>query len=303
MRKNPKTLPRLAAAVTVLMLLNLFTFALTADALLQVSDTTPAAVLEIDPVSLEQALPEASGSFEISATEAAAQASGNGMDIPGSPHKKPYMEIQDAETVWTKHTEIQVFHARYDNASGEITVDSGNGDKLIAPGTENRYYFDILNLGSTGAKYWIEAESGVATLTYNDQTVDIPITIRFFDANGDYLVGSEDWEPLRALNGVKDKGSLSAGHYMRYTLDWQWPFEGDDTLDTLLGDLAAEDAELTVRVAFNVRGEANAASTGGVPKTGDTSKLALWMGLFVCSSFATVILLFGHRKEEADGRS
>ena len=38
---------------------------------------------------------------------------------------------------------------------------------------------------------------------------------------------------------------LKKGYVMPYTLSWQWPFEGDDAYDTMLGNLE-EDLTLTI---------------------------------------------------------
>ncbi len=295
MRKRRKVLPRLAAAVTVLMLLNMFTFVLTAQAILQISDTTP--VVELEMAETEAPAVQTDPAPVVRETEPAVTAPAvNAAARPGA-------SVYDADKTWGKDTEIEIFHAYYDE-TGEVTVETSNGDSLIAPGTGDKYYFHVKNTGNTRLKYDVKAEASVH-FTVNDQDLELPLEVRFYNHDGDFFVGTKStWEPLEELDGVKDSGSLSANHYAKYTLQWQWPFEGDDTLDTMLGNMAAEGDEISVRVKFHVNASADSSSSGGgLPQTGDSSNIALWAGLFVCSGFGLVILLFGRRKEEEDAKT
>ncbi len=281
MGKKQQRMSRLTALVTALMLLNLITFAMTANAIAQVCDNTPQVSMEL-PENLEEPQVETPPGYYVK-------------------EGTPGIEIRDEDTVWNGVTHVNIFHAWYDNETGEITVASSNGDKLIAPGTGNKYYFDIRNTGTTPVKYWLCAESASTTVEYNGQTVEMPVEIRFSKQREGYLVGGENsWQPLTALDGLKERGGVSPSHYVRYVLDWQWPYEKDDVLDTMLGNMAAEDAELIVRVTFNIWAEADSDASGGIPQTGDTSNLAFWAAVYVLSAFGLVILLFTYykRKEE-----
>ncbi len=49
------------------------------------------------------------------------------------PELKPGASVYDGDGAWSKETRIEIFHAVYDNETGQVTVLTGNGDKLIAP--------------------------------------------------------------------------------------------------------------------------------------------------------------------------
>lgn len=187
------------------------------------------------------------------------------------------------------HKEIQVFHAEYDE-NGEVTVKSANGDKVVAPGTENQYDLYVKNTGDVPIRYTLEAQSFL-TVNIGGEEVQVPVDASFSTPKNSYILGDEDGlEHLSGLDGVTDNGGLSSKHQAKYTLTWSWPYGGDDEFDTLLGNLAAEDEELTVKVAFNVTAYYDPNAAGGTPMTGDN--LGLWVALFVVSAFGMIILLF-----------
>ncbi len=280
MQKNNKTLPRLAAAVTVLMLLNLFALVLTAEAIVQVRDSTPVTTLELTPEPAPTGAPE-------TATK------------PWNPGA----QVDDVNgQVWTQNTDIVIFHAMYDNDLGKVTVRSTDGDSLIAPGTADQYYFHVRNTGNTPIFYSMSAHADVYFAS-GDTQLQVPLRVRLSNHEGEFLVGGErSFEPVEALEGVTDGGALSPEHYAKYTLEWEWPYEsGDDALDTLLGNLAAAGDEIRVAIAFNVQAEADVDGQGGLPpQTGDNGRIALWASVYVCSGFALIILLFRRRKEETN---
>ena len=200
------------------------------------------------------------------------------------------------------HKEIQIFHAEYDN-NGELTVKSDFGDKVVAPGTENSYDIYVRNVGKDPISYILEAESRI-TVDVNGQQTEIPIEASFYTPRSSYLLGGEEsLENLGKLDGVKDSSGLSPKHQAKYTLYWSWPFDGDDEFDTLLGNLAAEGEELTVKVAFNVTAAYNPNAGGGSPITGGSSNIGLWVALFVISTFTLIILLFLRKREQDEENS
>ena len=215
---------------------------------------------------------------------------------PESEESKPEVELIGGKGE-VYHKEIQVFYAEY-GKDGEITVKSDFGDKVVAPGTENSYNLYVRNVGKVPISYILEAESRI-TVDVNGQQTEIPIEASFYTPRSSYLLGGEEsLENLGKLDGVKDSSGLSPDHQAKYTLCWSWPFDGDDEFDTLIGNLAAEGEELTVKVAFNVTAAYNPNAGGGSPITGGSSNIGLWVALFVISTFTLIILLFLRKREQ-----
>ena len=220
---------------------------------------------------------------------------------PESEESKPEVELIGGKGE-VYHKEIQVFYAEY-GKDGEITVKSDFGDKVVAPGTENSYNLYVRNVGKVPISYILEAESRI-TVDVNGQQTEIPIEASFYTPHGSYLLGGEEsLENLGKLDGVKDSSGLSPEHQAKYTLCWSWPFDGDDEFDTLLGNLAAEGEELTVKVAFNVTAAYDPNAGGGSPITGGSSNIGLWVALFVISTFTLIILLFLRKREQDEENS
>ena len=220
---------------------------------------------------------------------------------PESEESKPEVELIGGKGE-VYHKEIQVFYAEY-GKDGEITVKSDFGDKVVAPGTENSYNLYVRNVGKVPISYILEAESRI-TVDVNGQQTEIPIEASFYTPHGSYLLGGEEsLDHLGKLDGVKDSSGLSPEHQAKYTLCWSWPLDGNDEFDTLLGNLAAEGEELTVKVAFNVTAAYDPYAEGGLPMTGDSSNIGLWVALFVISTFNLIILLFLRKRENDEEES
>ena len=220
---------------------------------------------------------------------------------PESEESKPEVELIGGKGE-VYHKEIQVFYAEY-GKDGEITVKSDFGDKVVAPGTENSYDLYVRNVGKVPISYILEAESRI-TVDVNGKQIEIPVEASFYTPHGSYLLGGEEsLDNLGKLDGVKDSSGLSPEHQAKYTLCWSWPFDGDDEFDTLLGNLAAEGEELTVKVAFNVTAAYDPNAGGGSPITGGSSNIGLWVALFVISTFTLIILLFLRKREQDEENS
>ena len=206
---------------------------------------------------------------------------------------KPGFQVEDKNTVWEGKTDVEIFRVSYENGEGQITVQSGKGDKVIAPGTENAYSFTLHNTGNVPLDYVLEMEA-----YFSDGEKVIPVKARVVDYNGKYLVGSADgFADVLELNTVREQGSLSAGYIAPYTLQWQWPFEGDDDYDTWLGNLAAEE-DITLTIVIRTTAEFGGEG-GKPPQTGDQEILVA--AVVMVGSFAglLVVLLLPKRKREA----
>lgn len=264
--------------------------------LIKTGNENPSAIIDISSSD--------NGDNNSSETESAVSQSAD--PKPDEPSPKPEESMPEIDLFGGKgevyHKEIQIFHAEYDN-NGELTVKSDFGDKVVAPGTENSYDIYVRNVGKDPISYILEAQSRI-TVDINGEQTEIPIEASFYTPRDSYLLGGDNsLENLGKLDGVTDNGGLSPRNQAKYTLCWSWPFDGDDEFDTLLGNLAAEGEELTVSVAFNVTAAYDPNAAGGMPITGDTSSVGLWVAVFVISTFTLIILLFLSKRENDEEKS
>ena len=214
------------------------------------------------------------------------------------PPKNPGFEASDDNTVWSTNTQVEIFRVSYVNGEQVITVNSGNGDKVIAPGTENSYTFKLKNTGNVALDYTVEIDA-----YFTPADIEIPITGRLNRYDGTWVIGGKDeYAKVPVLDTAEDNATLGAGKYTYYTLDWLWPFEsGNDELDTMLGNLAV-DQELTFTIVIKTTAteSSNLYDDSGItpPQTGDNTNLTLWIVLAVSSFAMMIFLLFYQNKEK-----
>lgn len=214
------------------------------------------------------------------------------------PPKKPGFEASDDNTVWSTNTQVEIFRVSYVNGEQVITVNSDNGDKVIAPGTENSYIFKLKNTGNVALDYTVEIDA-----YFTPANIEIPITGRLNRYDGAWVIGGKDeYEKVSVLGTTVDKATLGAGKYTYYTLDWLWPFEsGNDELDTMLGNLATEqDLTFTIVIKTTATESSDPYDDSGItpPQTGDNTNLTLWIVLAVSSFAMMMFLLFYQNKEK-----
>ena len=211
---------------------------------------------------------------------------------------RPGFEASDDQTVWATDTRVEIFRVSYVNGEQQVTVHSNDGDRLIAPGTENSYVFKLKNTGNVALQYALEVN---ATVTGADT---LPVTARLSRYDGHWLAGdSHTYADLTVLDAAMDDTALGAGRFTYYTLDWQWPFEGDDGLDTLLGNLSTErDITLTIEIKTVATLHENPDDDSGLraPQTGEQSRTALWIALAAGSFCMLLFFLFFREKEDKD---
>ena len=225
-------------------------------------------------------------------------------------------------------SEMEIFHLTYDNASGVTTVKGieGNTDKLIAPGTSNRFEFTLHNILEYPVTYFMTMEARV-----DGTDLWLPVEARVWDGSGRYLLGdAADKADVLALNTVADSGALDVDGYAPYTLEWEWPFEwGDDEYDTMLGNLSVED-DIGLTVIIRVLAEYDipddptpgaestpsaeptpgtestptppGSGTHDTPKTGDDAQIVLFALVFVGSLTGLCVVLpaSGRKRKRAE---
>lgn len=211
----------------------------------------------------------------------------------------PYLDVElsDEDGVWTTNTQVSIFEMSYENGNAVVTVE-GNGDSVIAPGTENTYTFYLKNNGNTAIDYNLALTS---FFTPFDQMIPVKVRLKGYD--GSYLLGGEDkWEDVEKLNEVSEWVTIGVNCYAYYTLEWMWPFESDnDVYDTYLGDMSVDETlELTVNIQTVSTVSTNMNAQGGIPQTGDTMNIIFYGSLFAGSVAALVIIFFIWKRKKED---
>lgn len=143
--------------------------------------------------------------------------------------------IQDQyNQIWNSNTQVEIFKSTYENGEQQISVAGKNGDKVIAPGTENDFTFALYN----NIRDYVDYKLVVYTeVTGVEGITQFPVEMRIKGING-WVVGDEEtWVPALDVNGMEDVGVSAERLSALYTLEWRWPFEsGQDELDTWLGN-------------------------------------------------------------------
>ncbi len=208
----------------------------------------------------------------------------------------PGFEAYDENTVWSGETDVEIFAIQYDNESGETTVRSKDGVKVLAPGTGSTYKFALENTGNVTLDYTLEMDAW-----FSDAEYPIPVVASVVGHEGEYLLGSaEKMVDVLRLEEVQQSGTIAAGNIMPYALNWEWPFEGDDVYDTMLGDMAVEeDLTLTVVIRTTATYSDDPDEPGGLPpQTGDTAHIELYAIMMVASLAGVLMILLLRNKEK-----
>ena len=203
------------------------------------------------------------------------------------------LEVFDKNTVWTGNTPVEIFKYEYVNGENKVTVAGDGKDKLIAPGTDNKYSFTLKNTGEVSLDYKMTMNAYVT-----GTELKIPVVVRVIDHEGNYCLGGESkWVDVLDLSKVEKQGTLAADRYANYTLEWMWPFEGDDEYDTMLGNLATE-GDLTLTVEINTYAtESDDPNDPGdnPPQTGDKAAFDIIWAI-IAITVATAAVFAGKKR-------
>ena len=230
------------------------------------------------------------------------------------------MQVKDDDITWSTDTQVELFQTSYRNAAGEVTVQSGNTDRVVAPGTDGKYTFTLKNTGSRQMDYkvWVEAE-------VTSSLSDFPLEARMTGSHGWMLGGDDTWAETQNLNGVSESASLTAGKSTEYTIYWQWPFErGADETDVNMANLSvSQDVSCRIRI-YTLAEESISSGSGGhggghrvtdgiqnavdwaasnvfSPKTGDDANIWWWIiWIILAAAGITLCLYVRYRRREQD---
>ena len=173
-----------------------------------------------------------------------------GVDIHLMVPKNPSVSVGDEEGSWQNSTKVSIFSSSYENGENNMTVLSQNGDNIIAPGTVSVYRFCMYNQGNMAVEYDL---GFTFQLTIDDKAANaqsFPLQIRMTRTDGKYVLGGADeWLSLAAGKLGEYKGVVGASSYEEFTLELMWAFEGNDELDTALGNTSIN---LPVDLSFNI---------------------------------------------------
>ena len=168
---------------------------------------------------------------------------------------------RDERAEWTSQTDIDLFQSSYTGTGGNITVNAENGDKLIAPGTTNRYAFSIQNTGNIALSYSVTLQG---VLDAKNPNISMEYRLRRGNA---WLIGDEThWVTTAELNAAEEKADLYPDKSDPFLLEWRWNFEGSDEEDTALAAIASGRSDafsLTISTTAEAVPEAAAVNGAG----------------------------------------
>lgn len=202
------------------------------------------------------------------------------------------VEYGDDEQIWDLQTEIKIFSVAYSNQTGEVYVEALNGEKVIAPGTEGRYKFEIRNLSNLAlsAKTILDTEFYVENMKFDN----LPIELCLTDYEGNYVTPN-GWVSVSEFEQCISELTIGRKSYVYYNLDWRWPYESSaDDVDTLLGNLSMDSiVELKVNVSASACQHPEYDATGGLPvieESQETEKEFLPIYFFILNLLIVTVI-------------
>ena len=189
-----------------------------------------------------------------------------GTDIYFITPKNPDFDINDSENAWQTNQKVSIFRSSYENGKNVTTVLSQNGDDIIAPGTVSIYKFCMYNNGNVAIAYDLDFSFDLKIDGKAANAKAFPLQIRMTRTDGKYVVGSETkWVSLDAGKLGGYEGIVGASSYEQFTLELMWAFEGNDKLDTALGNTAVNmPISLEFEIGNYAEAAANTTAQGGV---------------------------------------
>lgn len=197
--------------------------------------------------------------------------------------------------------EVNVFSIQYSGTSGEITVRSELGDKVVAPGTEDTGEFKVKNTSSN--KIDCECEF------YSVNKDKIPVRVKLLDQNKKYLVGSAtSYADPDNLNTITKNYEMIPGEVVTFSLPWKWLFEEFDKDGHILDKRDTEDfgnraVDEDIVIEVGIKTKATVIPEGGgsgTSQTNDNIPIILVLALAILLVLAAIALYIYSRKKKAD---
>ena len=138
-----------------------------------------------------------------------------------------YIKIDEREVMLKTNmdTSFDIFSVTYKNASGEVTVEGMDGEKVVAPGTHVEYTVRLRNKDKVAIDYDL-----IPDVKFESEH-KIPILVRLIGPDEEYLAGdAKTWIPVEELEHMEDFRTLGKNETNEYIFQWKWPFEsGNDS--------------------------------------------------------------------------
>ena len=133
------------------------------------------------------------------------------------------------------------------------------------------YSFCMYNDGNMALAYDFSFSFVLTIAGIDTDAGAFPMFIRMTDTRGEYVIGGEsEWVRLSSENLGECKGVLGAKSYEQFNLEIMWAFEGNDELDTALGNESTKsDVDLTFHINSYAEEHSDSTAQGGVPIMGD----------------------------------
>lgn len=143
----------------------------------------------------------------------------------GPPTRYQVETVYPANSIWGAEEKVDIFKVSYENGNQEVTVAGKGGQKVIAPGTGNKYTFAVKNVAGGILDYRLTV---LATFKRADGTeLTCPVEAKLQGHQGWMLGDADTYRPVLELNGLRESAVLRSNSHAFYTLEWRWPFEQD----------------------------------------------------------------------------
>ena len=110
-------------------------------------------------------------------------------------------------------------------------------EEKIAPGSSNVYQFVVHNSTNARIKYDINM------IEVNDKNITMLYRLK---KNDSYVISN--WVSVNDLKNITS--TLDSSNSDTYQLEWKWPYEGNDNIDTLAGTSIDSNYKLNINVSF-----------------------------------------------------